>query len=66
MSAPTFGELGTYVGGSVVDPDTMRVVSPRWRAGGLVTAVYPADRAHVTVRDEATGLEVLVRIGARR
>lgn len=66
MSAPTFGELGTYVGGQVVDPDSFRLVSPKRRAGGTVIAVYPADPTHVLIRDEKTDAEIVVRIGGRR
>lgn len=66
MSAPTYGELGTYAGGYVVDPDSFRLVSPKRRAGGVIVAVFPKAAGVVTVADEKSGDDVTIRLGGRR
>jgi hypothetical protein len=65
-AVPRFGDLGTYAGGPVVDPDTFHLVRPKKRAGGIVVALYPAAPDHVLVLDEKTGAELVVRIGGKR
>ena len=61
---PTYGDLGTWVSGRVLDPETWHLVSPQRKARGTVVRIYSQARNVVEILTDADEL-VHVRLPHR-